>query len=477
MTHLRDPSTLPHPAKRDSDVAQDDSHKVVCFSTALRRCTEVAATIFCFFVLLIAAPLYAEANQNNQAAQSSQEAAPKPSPQPTPEAAPLEILPVPPPPGSLFKVNGKRSNNKYEMGDGSTDSAVGGEIVITAVGDVMLGTTFPDASGGDLPPNDGADLLPEVTPFLKRGDVVFGNLEGPLTEGGISAKCAGKKLGTCYAFRVPTRYGKYLKSAGFTVMGLANNHAMDFGAEGRASSRQVLDSMEIAHSGEIGDIARLTVKGLKIEVIAFATYPGAYNLLDLEEALQTIRAARAESHLVIVTFHGGAEGATHQHVLAGDETFLGEDRGDLRRFAHAAIDAGAQLVLGSGPHVVRAMEVYHGKLIAYSLGNFATYGPFNLNGENGLSLVLEAHLGMDGSFVRGQIYPVKQEKPGGPKLDPAMRIIPILRSLSTADFRQDAIVVGPRGELYLPGTEVPECSNAPDLLEQPVGAQPCAVFP
>jgi hypothetical protein len=235
--------------------------------------------------------------------------------------------------------------------------------------------------------------------------------------------------------------------------------------------------MEIAHSGEIGDIARLTVKGLKVEVIAFATYPGAYNLLDLEEALQTIRTARAEAQLVIVSFHGGAEGATHQHVLAGDETFLGEDRGDLRRFAHAAIDAGAQLVLGSGPHVVRAMEVYHGKLIAYSLGNFATYGPFNLNGENGLSLVLEAHLSPDGSFVRGQIHPVRQEKPGGPKLDPAMRIIPILRALSTADFRQDAIVVGPRGELYLPGTEVPECSNAPDLLEQPVGALPCAVFP
>jgi len=123
------------------------------------------------------------------------------------------------------------------------------------------------------------------------------------------------------------------------------------------------------------------------------------------------------------------------------------------------------------------MELYHGKLIAYSLGNFATYGPFNLNGENGLSLVLEAHLSVDGSFVRGQVYPVRQEKPGGPKLDPAMRIVPILRGLSTSDFKQDAIVVGPRGELYLPGMEVPECSNAPDLLEQLVSARPCGIFP
>ena len=160
------------------------------------------------------------------------------------------------------------------------------EIVITAVGDVMLGTTFPDES--TLPPNDGADLLTEVTPFLKRGDVVYGNLEGPIVDGGDSAKCHGKKIGTCFAFRVPTRYGKYLKDAGFTAMGLANNHAMDFGLEGRASSRQVLDAMQIAHTGEVGDIARLTVKGRKIAIIAFATYPGAFNFLDLDESLKTI---------------------------------------------------------------------------------------------------------------------------------------------------------------------------------------------
>jgi poly-gamma-glutamate capsule biosynthesis protein CapA/YwtB (metallophosphatase superfamily) len=349
------------------------------------------------------------------------------------------------------------------------------EIIFTAVGDVMLGTTFPDES--TLPPNDGADLLTEVAPFLKRGDVVYGNLEGPIVDGGDSAKCRGKKIGTCFAFRVPTRYGKYLKDAGFTAMGLANNHAMDFGLEGRASSRQVLDAMQIAHTGEVGDIARLTVKGKRVTVIAFATYQGAFNFLDLDASLQTIRTAKTESDLVIVGFHGGAEGATHQHVLDGDETFLGEDRGDLRRFTHAAIDAGADLVLGSGPHVVRAMVIYKGKLIAYSLGNFATYGPFNLNAENGLKLVLEAHLATDGTFLRGKAYAVKQEKPGGPKLDPEMKILPVLRALSDTDFKQTAIVVGPQGELWLPGTEVPPCSDAPDLLEQRFGGRVCGIFP
>ena len=351
------------------------------------------------------------------------------------------------------------------------------EIIVTAVGDVMLGTTFPEASGSDLPPDDGARLLDEVTPLLKHGDVVFGNLEGPLVDAGISAKCQGKKEGTCYAFRVPTRYGAHLKAAGFNVMGLANNHAMDFGAQGRESSRHVLEQQGIAHSGELGDIAHLTVKGRKVDVIAFATYPGAYNLLDLDDALETIRGARQEADLVMVSFHGGAEGATHQHVAPGDEKFLGEDRGDLRKFAHAAIDAGASIVVGSGPHVVRGMEIYQGKLIAYSLGNFATYGPFNLSGENGISLVLEAHMAPDGTLLKGQVYPVKQEKPGGPRLDPAMKIVPILRALSRDDFRKGAVVVGPRGELWMPGSEVPECANAPDLLEQPLGARPCANVP
>ncbi len=459
------------------------------FTSLLRRSVPLRMTgvgsianAVCFF-LVITLFVQARALDSDQRTQSCQPAA-QTTPQvsspsssqktPTLPAAPAAATPVlqpaPIPVPSPSPMPAQSSTDAPTQSPSPFD-----EMVITAVGDVMLGTTFPDESA--LPPNDGADLLTEVTPFLKRGDVVYGNLEGPIVDGGVSAKCRGKKEGTCFAFRVPTRYGKYLKGAGFTAMGLANNHAMDFGLEGRASSRQVLDAAQIAHTGEVGDVARLTVKGRKIAIIAFATYPGAYNFLDLDESLQTIRSLKAESDLVIVGFHGGAEGATHQHVLEGDETFLGEDRGDLRKFTHAAIDAGADMVLGSGPHVVRAMEIYKGKLIAYSLGNFATYGPFNLNAENGLSLVLEAHLAADGTFLRGKAYPVKQEKPGGPKLDAEMKILPVLRGLSNADFPQTAVVVGPHGELWLPGTEVPPCVNAPDLLEQRFGAIACGIFP
>ncbi len=454
-------------------MAKDTTSGSFDFTSRLRRSVPlrmtgvggVASAICCFAMVCI--PGLVRASQSPQETQpTTRSATPTQSlPAPTPPPSPLPTLqPLPSP-----SVSQSTTDNTVHQ------PSLSDEIVVTAVGDVMLGTTFPDDS--TLPPNDGADLLTEVTPFLKRGDVVYGNLEGPIVDGGDSAKCHGKKIGTCFAFRVPTRYGKYLKDAGFTAMGLANNHAMDFGLEGRTSSRQVLDAMQIAHTGEVDDIARLSVKGKKITIIAFATYQGALNFLDLDASLQTIHAAKAESDLVIVGFHGGAEGATHQHVLEGDETFLGEDRGDLRRFTHAAIDAGADLVLGSGPHVVRAMEIYKGKLIAYSLGNFATYGPFNLNAENGLTLVLEAHLAPDGTFLRGKAYAVKQEKPGGPKLDPDMKILPVLRGLSNADFKETAIVVGPQGELWLPGTEVPMCSDAPDLLEQRPSANVCGILP
>jgi hypothetical protein len=380
-----------------------------------------------------------QSGSNSQPAPPQQESQPKQEPQPQQE--------LPKQPGSTPQPVPPQQEPQPKQELPSPSPVTSTEIVITAVGDVMLGTTFPDATGGDLPPNDGADVLRQVTPLLGRGDVVFGNLEGPLMDGGESRKCKGKREGTCYAFRVPTRYSKHLKAAGFTVMGLANNHALDFGPEGRASSRHALEEQSIAHSGDIGDIAYLEAKGRRVAVISFATYPGAYNFLDLDDTLATITAASKEADMVIVTFHGGAEGVTHQHVPQGEEDFLGENRGDLRRFTHAAIDAGAQLLLGSGPHVVRGMEIYKGRLIAYSLGNFATYGPFNMSGETGLSTILEAHLGADGTFLGGCAYPLKQEKPGGPKIDPAMNILPLLRSLSQTDFGANAVHVGPQGEL------------------------------
>ena len=322
-----------------------------------------------------------------------------------------------------------------------------GDITLAAVGDIMLGSTWPDASG--LPPNDGADLLSEVAPILEAADLTFGNLEGPMIDGGTSAKCPPGKA-NCYAFRVPTRYGKYLKEAGFDVMSLANNHALDFGFEGRASSKRVLDSLGIGHSGEVGDIARLTVKGKRIAVIAFATYGNSYNLNNLETAKRVVSDLVAKNDLVIVSFHGGAEGASRQRVPRGIEVFFGENRGDLRKFTHAMIDIGADLIIGHGPHVIRGMEVYKDRLIAYSLGNFATYGRFNLTGPLGLALILEVKLAPDGKFLGGTLHPAIQVKPGGPRLDPDGTVIPVVRELSEFDFGESAVRVSDDGKISPP---------------------------
>jgi hypothetical protein len=339
-------------------------------------------------------------------------------------------------------------------GDDAPPARRDAPITFAAVGDVMLGSSFPDETGGLLPPDDGALLLAEVTPLLRAADVAFGNLEGPLVDSGTSEKCARSKPGRCYAFRTPTRYGKRLAAAGFDVMSVANNHVGDFGDAGRASTRAVLAEHGIRFSGAPGEVARLDVRGTRVALVAFSTSAGTNDLRDLEGARRIVREAGADADLVVVSFHGGAEGAAYQRVPSGKEEFLGEDRGDLRAFARAVVDAGADLVLGHGPHVVRGLEVVQGRLVAYSLGNFATYGGFNLSGPNGLSLVLEVRLAKDGTFRGGRIHPARQDRPGGPKLDPARAVIPVVRRLSQEDFGPGAVRVEDDGTLLPPEAPV-----------------------
>jgi len=320
-------------------------------------------------------------------------------------------------------------------------------LVLAAAGDVMMGTTFPDATGGGLPPEDGALLFAEVAPIFLEADVAFANLEGPLVDGGTSEKCARSKPGRCYAFRTPPRYATHLREAGLSVVSLANNHASDFGEAGRTSTRLALDLAGIRYSGAPGEVARLEVRGTRVAVIAFSTSGGQHDLRDLPEAGRIVREAAATADVVVVSFHGGAEGAAYQHVPAGKEEFLGEDRGDLRAFARAVIEAGADLVVGHGPHVVRGMEVVAGRLVAYSLGNFCTYGGMNLSGPNGLTLVLEVRLAKDGSFLGVRIHAGRQERPGGPRLDPTGEVIRVVRELSAQDFGASAVQVGEDGTL------------------------------
>jgi hypothetical protein len=327
-------------------------------------------------------------------------------------------------------------------------------ITINAVGDIMMGSTSINDSF--LPPNDGRDMLKEVTPILSDADITFGNLEGPMLEGGKSEKCADIKPDPtkppqpprCFAFRVPTRYGQYLKDAGFDVMNVANNHAGDFGEQGRASTRKVLDDLGIKYAGGDKDkysTAYLVVRGVTVAVVGFDHNAVSPNVNDIEEAKQLVIAAKKKAQIVIVSFHGGAEGEGAQHVPHQTEMFVGEKRGNLPLFAHTVIDAGADLVLGHGPHVLRGMEFYKDHLIVYSMGNFATYGMFGLSGATAISAIFQIKLESDGTFDAGKIIPAKQIGRGGPVLDSTGAAIKKVRELSLADFGGSAAKIGDDG--------------------------------
>ncbi len=303
-------------------------------------------------------------------------------------------------------------------------------ITIASVGDMMLGTDFPE---NHLPDDDGVGFLADVTPVLSAADIAFGNLEGVLVDGGEPAKkCSNPSA--CYLFRSPTRYAGYYAAAGFDVMSLANNHARDFGEEGRTATMQALAAVGIHHSGREGDFASFEANGLKVAVLAYAVTRESNMLLDYELAEQTVREFAASHDIVMVTFHGGAEGVDATNLPFAEEEYYGEPRGDVVKFSRMVVDAGADLVIGHGPHVVRAMERYNDRLIAYSLGNFATYYGISVAGIKGIAPILVTTLDGDGRFVEGSIVSTIQLRPAGPSLDPEQRALKLMRGLTAEDF-------------------------------------------
>ena len=317
-------------------------------------------------------------------------------------------------------------------------------LKVAAVGDIMLGSDFPK----HRLPADDVSLLTPVAEVLRSADITFGNLEGVLQDGGEPVKHCNNPA-SCYLFRTPARYAEHLKEAGFVVMSLANNHARDFGEQGRDSSMANLQQMGIAHTGRDGDYASLTVNGLRVGVIAFAPYQGSNNMLDEEEARRRVEMLDAEHDIVIVSFHGGAEGANSTRIPFDREIYHGEDRGDVVEFARMAVDAGADLVLGHGPHVPRALELYQERLIAYSLGNFATYWGINISGVNGLAPILNAELSAEGKFLDGRIVSARQMRPGGTVPDEKHAAARMIRELTLSDFPHTPLDIDQRGNIRL----------------------------
>jgi Bacterial capsule synthesis protein PGA_cap len=286
-----------------------------------------------------------------------------------------------------------------------------------------------------------------VSPDLV-GDVVLGNLEGTLTDRG-STKC-GPASSNCFAFHAPPSYASLLHRAGFTVMNIANNHALDYGEIGQADTVAAVRKAGLLTTGRPGEIAYTQIRGTRVAVVGFAPYPWAQSLLRIPAAQALVRKADRRADLVVATMHAGGEGSDHLHVRPGTEWFLGENRGNSIAFAHAVVQAGADLVVGSGPHVLRGMEWYRGRLIAYSLGNFVGYHTLANDGVTRVSGILQVTLARNASWVGGDLVPITIAGDGIPRPDPAEAAHPLVRKLSREDFGRRAISVSRSGVLRPP---------------------------
>ena len=280
------------------------------------------------------------------------------------------------------------------------------------------------------------------------GDVVVGNLEGTLTDRG-SSKC-GAGSTSCFSFRAPPSYARLLSGAGFTIVNLANNHALDYGAVGQADTVAAVRAAGLLTTGRPGEIAYATVRGTRVAVLGFAPYPWAQSLLDIPAAQALVRKADGWADLVVVTMHAGAEGVGHQHVRPGPEWFLGENRGNAWAFAHAVVRAGADIVVGSGPHVLRGMEWYRNRLVAYSLGNFVGYHALSMRGVSGVSGILQVTLSRAGAWVAGDLVPITLAPVGIPRPDPSEAAYGIVRTLSKQDFGKRGMLASRAGVLRPP---------------------------
>ena len=280
-----------------------------------------------------------------------------------------------------------------------------------------------------------------------HGDLVMANLEGTLaTEG--SAKCAPYGSDGCFTFRAAPSSALVLRRAGFDVLNVANNHALDYGAHAQLETLAALRAAHIAYDGLPGQITVVKAGALKVALIGCAPYPWAQSLLRIPAAQALVRRAKRRADVVIVYMHAGAEGVAADHVTGRPEVFLGEQRGNPEAFAHAMINAGASLVFASGPHILRGLEWFHGHVIAYSLGNLAGQNTLNMSGPTlSLSALLTLKLDAKGGFVSGSVVPLRMSGIGTPGYDPTNGAVGFLNTLSREDFGARAVQLEPAGTI------------------------------
>lgn len=316
-------------------------------------------------------------------------------------------------------------------------------LTLALCGDIMMGTTYPSVQ---LPPNDGRDVFRDTKDITLRADLAVGNLEGALCDGGSSTKGSGPNS---YSFRTPTSYGVNLTDAGYDYLSQANNHANDFGETGIHSTEKVLREQGIQFSGIKGraESALVQRNGVTYGLCAFGHNSYTLKHTDTATVRRILADLRPRCDILVVSFHGGAEGKDRTHLPYGSETFLGEDRGSLRQLAHLCIDLGADVVYGHGPHVARCVEMYKNRFIAYSLGNFCTPYGMNLTGISGYAPLIEIQINGKGEFLQGHIHSFIQQKGIGPRHDAAHSVARQIRALTESDIPNATLSLDDEGNI------------------------------
>jgi hypothetical protein len=361
-------------------------------------------------------------------------------------------------------------------------------IRVCAGGDVTLGTNLDpawerlgskrlfDGYGMSADPDS---LAPQLRPFFAGADLVLLNIEGAIGSGPFPRKC-GRNSTSCFAFRQPPNTAKALRAvvdSGVSVVGnVANNHAHDAGDVGRDSTMALLGAAGIAVTGA-DTIATpvMLASGDTIGVLGFYTDRDSPDARDLSAVRRHVARAVRRFGTVIVTMHLGAEGPGAQRTRNGREIFLGSiDRGNPVAFADSAFAGGATLVVGHGPHVVRAVQWRGTRLAFYSLGNLLTYGPFNLREPMNRGVVACATVDAPGSVSAPELRSTMQLAPGVLRADTRGRTLTLIDSLSALDFpntgatvdrygvigRRSLLVEEPRAERVRPRPRKPDAKKA-----------------
>ncbi|MEG4271718.1 MULTISPECIES: CapA family protein [unclassified Microcoleus] len=315
-------------------------------------------------------------------------------------------------------------------------------VSIKAVGDMIPGTNYPY---NKLPAKKEM-LLESVKPYLKGADILFGNFESTMTDHPYSSKAGGGRM--LFAFRTPPSYAKIFKDVGFDILNIANNHSYDFNEQGFKDTIKNIDSNGMKAVGKRDQIVYQNVKGVNFAFIGFSNYGDVHNsLLELKAGAEVVKKAKQNADIVVISVHAGAEGTGALNVRNKTEFFYGENRGNMVLFSRTMIDAGADLILGHGPHVPRAMELYKGKLIAYSLGNFLGYRTLSTAGALGQSLILDVKMTPKGDFVSGKIIPVQLDGRGVPAVDNKFRTVGLIDRLTKSDFPNSGLIIDEKGQI------------------------------